>query len=347
MATIKGVSSGASIGTACDYVADPKKCVDKETGKFYISGIDCSPRTAIDEMKATKELWGKTGGREYKHYSINFAPGENVTHAQAHEMARQLAAERFKGYEVLIATHTDKDHVHSHLIVNSVSHEDGRKYREAKAMYQELKDRHDELCRERGLTVTEKGKGFDGKPPEKVSTYGKPHIHEVINKGMDSPGTSWKVDAATAAIAAMDAATNRAEFIRLMEEQGYSVRWADTRRQITFTNAEGQSVRNENIQKTFGVPFGKEDIEREFARNIEKQGRAAAQPGPADIEPVDYSGAIGAAAAERARERAEIEAADERVKQREAQRVATEREGAKQAELPKSSPTRRSTSRER
>jgi len=217
-------------------------------------------------------------------------------------------------------------------------------------MYQGIKDRHDELCRERGLSVTEKGKGFDGEPPKKVSTYGKPYVHDLINEGMDKPGVSWKADTADAAISAMNVATSREEFVRIMNNQGYAVRWEDTRKQITFTNRDGKSIRNGNIEKTFGLPFGKGDIERGFARNIEKrelEQEAAGQPDTPDIEPVDYSGTLGAAAAERARERTGVKAADERVKQREAQRLAGGREGAKQADIQKSRNVGRSTKLER
>ena len=111
MAIIKAVNSRASIGKAVKYVTK-----DEKTEEKLISGIDCNPQTAIEEMKTTKEMWGKTDGRQYKHFVHSFPPTDQVTPEQAHEMAKELCKERFEGHEVIIATHKDTDHIHSHII---------------------------------------------------------------------------------------------------------------------------------------------------------------------------------------------------------------------------------------
>ena len=87
MAVIKAVSSKAPISTAIDYVSK-----DEKTESKLLSGYNLtSPDTAMDEMQATKEVWGKTGGRTYKHFVQSFAPDENITHEQAHDIAAEFA----------------------------------------------------------------------------------------------------------------------------------------------------------------------------------------------------------------------------------------------------------------
>lgn len=94
-----------------------------------VSGLHCEPETVKEEMQATKELWGKTDGRTYKHYVQSYHEDEEITPEQAHKNAVELAehTKAWKGHEVLIATHIDKGHIHTHFIVNSVNYENGHK----------------------------------------------------------------------------------------------------------------------------------------------------------------------------------------------------------------------------
>lgn len=114
MAVIKAVSSKAGIGQALDYVTKEEKTEDK-----LVSGLHCEPDTVKDEMQATKELWGKTGGRTYKHFVHSYHEDEHITPEQAHKNAIELAkgTEAWKGHEVLIATHIDRGHIHTHFKV--------------------------------------------------------------------------------------------------------------------------------------------------------------------------------------------------------------------------------------
>lgn len=105
MAVIKAVSSKAGIGHAIDYVTKKEKTEEK-----LVSGLHCEPETVKEEMQATKELWGKTDGRTYKHYVQSYHEDEKITPEQAHKNAVELAehTKAWKGHEVLIATHIDK-----------------------------------------------------------------------------------------------------------------------------------------------------------------------------------------------------------------------------------------------
>src|SRR5660397_120294 len=104
----------------------------------------------LEQMQATKEQCNKLEGRQYYHYVQSFAKTDNITHQKAHEIALEWAEKNFKGHEVLITTHQDKDHVHTHFIVNSVSYEDGKKFHSSKKDLEHLKEVSDKICEHEG-----------------------------------------------------------------------------------------------------------------------------------------------------------------------------------------------------
>ena len=257
MAIVKAVSSKASIGKAIKYVTKPEKTEEK-----LVSGIECSPQTAIQEMMATKEMWGKTEGRQYKHYVQSFKPDEDITPEKAHELAKELCKDRFKGHEVLIATHTDRDTIHSHIIVNSVNYENGYKLNRSKHDLAKMKEYSDELCKANGLSVTVKGenslRAYDMKK------------YKVIEKDLMGQGKSYVYQCFKAVDEVKDKAVSREDFIAKMKEKGYETNWSDTRKHVTFQDKEGNKVRNSNLEKTFDKPLGKGDLEHGFERNVER-----------------------------------------------------------------------------
>ena len=270
MAVIKAVSSKAGIGQALDYVTK-----DEKTEKKLVSGLNCEPDTAKDEMQATKELWGKTEGRTYKHFVQSFAPEEKIEPEQAHCIACQMAAERpeWKGFEVLIATHQDKDHIHSHFIVNSVSFENGHKLQQSRADLQNMKDMSDEICRQQGFHITEKGKTFSGDVREETVAW-KKETYQLLKQAEQGKVKSYVQDIALAVLDCKETATSREAFIRLMNERGYGVDWQDSHKYITYTDlARKQAgekackIRNNKLEKYYNMDFGKEEMERGFTVN--------------------------------------------------------------------------------
>lgn len=261
MAIIKAVNSKASIAKAINYITKEEKTEEK-----LISGKDCNPHTAIDEMRATKELWGKTDGRQYTHLIQSFNPEDKITPEKAHEIGMKFIenTEKFKGHEVIIATHVDKGHIHNHFIVNSVNFENGSKLHTTKKDLQQLKERSNELSREHGLTIPTKG--------DKITTFNQSK-YRAIEKGFTGKEKSYLLDTAIEVSNSLKKATSREEFIKDMESKGYKVNWKDTRKYITFITPEGHKVRNSNLEKTFKEKkFSKEGIENEIQRNRE-QGR--------------------------------------------------------------------------
>ncbi len=119
-----------------NYVSRKEKTVSED--KRFVTGINCAPDTALDEMTATKNLYRKTDGRLYYHLVQSFPSGYEIEPELAHKIAVELAEKAFGKYEVVVATHIDREHIHSHLVMNSVSFEDGKKYHSNKESVEQL-----------------------------------------------------------------------------------------------------------------------------------------------------------------------------------------------------------------
>ena len=130
----------------------------KTEKQFYVSGVNCTPQNALQEMILTKKHFGKEKGILAFHGFQSFAEGE-VTAEQAHQIGVKLAEELWGDkYEVLVSTHLNTKHYHNHFVLNSVSFVDGIKYRNTVENYAMMRALSDDLCREYGLSVLEEKK---------------------------------------------------------------------------------------------------------------------------------------------------------------------------------------------
>ena len=271
MAVIKAVSSKVSIGQALDYVMKQEKTESK-----LITGLGCEAETVKEEMQATKELWGKLDGRTYKHFVHSYHKSEQITPEQAHRNAIELAkaTKAWDGYEVLIATHTDRGHIHSHIIVNSVSYEDGHKLQWSKADLQDLKDRCNEQSRQQGLHVPEKWKTFYGEEREDTVAWNK-ETYRRLKQAEKGEVKSYVQEIALAIMDCKETATSRETFMEQMQAKGYGVDWQDKHKYITFVDLARQQqgerqckVRNNKLESYYAVDFGKETLENGFEMRI-------------------------------------------------------------------------------
>lgn len=190
MATIKAVSSKCGVGGILDYVTKEEKTEEK-----LLSGKDCQPETVREEMQTTKELWGKTDGRTYKHFVQSFHKDENITPEQAHEIAKEFAEQcpQFKGFEVLIATHKDREHIHTHFVVNSVSHEDGHKFRMHKSELQQMKDLSDRCAAKEDCTSVKREKPLREQRERKRQPIPKKPISFLKRQNVEKSKAMFKI----------------------------------------------------------------------------------------------------------------------------------------------------------
>jgi len=176
-------------------------------GRQLVTGINCQPETVYGDFMLTKSLYHKTDGTMFYHMVQSFPKGADVDPAVAHAAAQKLV-EYFASHEVLVCTHTDRDHIHSHFIINSVSFDTGKKLHIAKEQLQELRQRNDEVCMQFSLPV------FVPNPNRQKSkrmTIGEYHTA--------ARGQSKKLQLMNIINDCMRHASNRDEFIALMETE--------------------------------------------------------------------------------------------------------------------------------
>ena len=271
---------------------------DKTNELFtYVTGPYCHDEINYDLVYRTfleeKNVWDKDSGRMYAHNIISWHKDEQITQEQAFEFGKEFAEKWFSGFQTLVAVHKDKDHIHCHLVTNSVSYEDGRKLHNTKKDLERMKQLTNQMCRERGLTVAEKGKHFDGNQIEKgeVIAWSKDKDNLFRQQVKDS----FVADCAMAVLKAMENCISKEKFIEKMKQFGWNVNWTEKRKHITFQNQDGKKVRDSNLSKTFHLDISKEDLENEFDRNYERVRAGAERTNGADEELAGYYRQVEAA----------------------------------------------------
>ena len=247
----KGTQTRGCMKSVMRYVSQLSKTL--WDGQQLVSGIGCQPETAFDEFLSTKLLHHKDGGVMFYHMVQSFPKGADVDPRTAHEAARKLAG-YFEGCEVLVCTHTDREHIHSHCIINSVNFETGRKVHMADEQIQELRVRNDQICEELGLPKFQRDEHRQSRGMSNVEYY------------TASKGESWKFELMRVIDDCMRYAGNREEFLILLRSEGYDATWTDSRKNITYVTPDGRKCRDSklHIEK-----YLKENMEAEFGYRTE------------------------------------------------------------------------------
>ena len=247
----KGTQTRGCMKSVMRYVSQLSKTL--WDGQQLVSGIDCQPETAFDEFLSTKLLHHKDGGVMFYHMVQSFPKGADVDPCTAHEAARRLAG-YFEGCEVLVCTHVDREHIHSHCIINSVNFETGKKVHMADEQTQELRVRNDQICEELGLPKFQRDDQRQSRGMSNAEYY------------TADRGESWKFELMRVIDECMRCAGNREEFLILLRSEGYDATWTDSRKNITYVTPDGRKCRDNklHIEK-----YLKENMEAEFGYRTE------------------------------------------------------------------------------
>jgi len=282
------------------YVSQDKKTLGAD-GRRYLTGVNCPTDLAQKAFMSTKNLHDKANGTFFYQYVQSFSPRENVTPAEAHEIALELAEKFFPGCEVLVSTHSDAAHLHSHFVVNSVYPDTGKKLRFTPRTLEQMRQVSDQICEEHGLST--------------LNSYQQDRKTERLRTGeyrATVRGGSWKFQLINAIETAMTKAGSREDFIQEMRQRGYEVRWEAGRKSITYTTPTGMKCRDDKLHER---KFRKEQMEHEFrirqraAQQHVIQLKAAGTDAPDDDGPAAQrplydahadGGAAGGGAAENA-----------------------------------------------
>lgn len=240
-------SAGTLHGVA-GYVSQKQK-TQQEDGWQLVSGQNCMPQLAAQEFLATRQMHRKDSPVWFYHYVQSFSPDEEITGALAHQVALEFAEQAWPDSEVLIATHTDAEHIHSHFIVNAVCYESGKMLRQGPRTLKNLRSLSDELCLKHDLSVLPK------QQQRKAAGMGVREYRSAAK------GESWKFRLINTIDQRMRYASTKEEFISLMESEGYQVRWTDSRKNITYTTPTGMKCRDDRLHEE---KYTKEAMEHEF-----------------------------------------------------------------------------------
>ena len=274
MAIIKAVSGGAStVRGIISYVTK-----DGKTSDNLITGVRCSAENALDEMLSTKSFYDKRGGRQYKHFIQSFSPEDDITPETAHAIALQLVRTQtmFEGFECLVVTHIDRQHLHSHIVVNSVSLEDGHKFRYSKRELETLKNTSDQICLEYGLRIIDRSKPAIERKIENPVSYNQ-YTQALLKEADKGNADSWVYSIAERVLDAKTKASDKDSFIRILGDFGVYVNWKDERKHIVYQIKEGngtrKKIRGSTLEKYFHIGFDKESLNSEFREKNNRKER--------------------------------------------------------------------------
>ena len=271
MAVTKIWNIRGKAGSPLEYIANPEKtqrefteserqaladviayaaAEDKTEKLFYTTGINCSVEFARDQFDTTKLRFGKTRGNVAYHAYQSFAPGE-VTPDEAHAIGVQLARELWGDrFQMVVATHVNSHCVHSHIVINSVSFRDGKKFHDCRDTYRQLREASDRICLEHGLSIVDnpRGRGVD-QYLYKMEKAGMPTRYNVARQAIDE---------------AVALSLNIDEFKSELRRRGYNYRFDPQRKYWTVTPPGWKkSIRIHQL----GPDYTRESIERRIYEN--------------------------------------------------------------------------------
>lgn len=230
-------------------------------------GVDCPAEYAKAQMKATRELWGKNDGIQAHHIIQSFKPGE-VTPELANQIGQDLAREIAKGHECVVYTHTDKDHIHNHIVINSVSYENGRKFHaHGKKAIDRVREVNDRLCQERNLSVI--------REPSAQQRYARAE-YGLAKRGI----MSWKDELREVIDYERRNSRSYDEFKKNLTQK-YGIEVKERGKNISFRHPDAKKfVRG----KTLGLAYERGTLEDGFNRQIERE--SSQERGNADVSNV-------------------------------------------------------------
>lgn len=262
-------SSHGAMKNCIKYVLQDQKVKEgyvEITGPFDADFIN--PNDIYQSWLKEKRLWNKDRGRMYAHNIISFHKDEDVTPEQVLEIGKLFCNRFFPAHQCVIGVHQDKDHLHCHIVTNSVSYLDGHKLHQKKHDLQLQKDFTNELCLEQGLTIAKKGFHFNGTPIEtgEVITWSK----DSYNLFRNNSKKSYIADCVLSILDTLPESTDKTTFISGMHNHGWNVKWDDSHKHIVFINDKGNKVRDTTINKniTLNININKEDLENEFNKQL-------------------------------------------------------------------------------
>lgn len=262
------------------YIYQPEKTSQSlclVTGTYMEPVI--TPELVYRNFLDTQKEWNKESGRMYKHIVISWHPDEKMTGETALAVANEWALQTFPEHTCALAVHTDRDHLHCHIVINTVNNVSGKKLHISKKDLEQMKAASDEICRAYNLSVIQKGKHFDGSDIEEGTIRGYDKKAYRVASNLDEENSLSGIMVKILDVSSY--AVSREEFISELEENLVETSWSDSRKYITFTDMDtGIKVRDRNLAKTFTMELSKESLNAAFERNQRLREQHLSVPDP-------------------------------------------------------------------
>ena len=259
------IKSNAHMENAIGYIAKEEKAMPLNDMKKYLSErlnhvgqvntasgeratfINCSSQNTYKEFENMRKAFNQDKGVIAHHYYQSFQKDDKVTPEQAHKIGVELAKKMFPNFQVAIATHIDREHIHNHIIVNSCNIVTGQKWYSNKRTLSDIRKESDRLCLANGLGIITKNSKFQGIDR---TTY---------QLGLKKK--SWKINLVHDLDIAVEKCKSKDEFISFLRGKDYSVRYTDSH--ITITkNGEKKGIRVDTLARQFGDRYKKISLEK-------------------------------------------------------------------------------------
>lgn len=246
MAIIKFVNvKVGNLKNAINYISR-----DDKTSNDLIYCKDCDIDNAIEQFKYVKKLYSNTDGRQYYHFIQSFSPKDNIDYTLANKIGQEMC-NYFKDYQIVMTTHTDKEYIHNHFVMNSVNFNTGKKYQQSKKDLEKIKELSNKLCEKYNLRQI-------NLENSKVSRYLKSGEYHLSKK--EETEKSKLIKSINKCI---KSSKSKDQFIHNMNLLGYKVKWQDNRKYITYTTPQNFKFRDKRLQNE---KYSKDRMEQYFKR---------------------------------------------------------------------------------
>lgn len=225
------------------------------------TGIDCDSNNWSSDFQLMKSIHSNLEGRQYQHFTMSFDPKNKLTPAEVHQIGLEIcSSKKFKDFQIVIITHTDKEHLHNHIVVNSVNSITGKKLHLSKNDLKELKN-------EMNLHIKQKLNLSPTLPQKsKVKAQGT-KIYKVLEKSQKHTYKSFTVDITREVSSALENSKNKNEFLENLKEKKITANYSNEHNTIMFIDDDFNRVSSKKIKKMFNIDCDSNSLEKVFKEN--------------------------------------------------------------------------------
>lgn len=231
--------------------------------KALKTGIDCDCDNWSSDFRLTKAVFDNLEGRQYKHFTQAFEKESGLSQEEVHKAGIDLVkmCKQFEGFQAVVITHNDKEHLHNHIVINSVNSETGKKFRMSNSELKTLKKNMDKyLKQEFNLEPTKAKEGIVKTQDTKT--------HQAIKRALESDYESFTLNLAKDIKKSLDESTTQEELKANLEKKDIKMDISENHNVIMFVDKNNKKVSSKKLNQIFGVEFDKETLEKTLENNL-------------------------------------------------------------------------------